>query len=254
MRGGLAGRRVLGLFPHPDDETYAAAGLLAWCAAQGAAVRLAAATRGEAGWDRHRRLRGAALAAHRSAELAAACAALGAAPPLCFDLPDGGLAHVDHAAAAAAVATYLRAWRPHLVVTLGRDGAYGHRDHLAWTAMVETAVTALPPEAAPRLLQAAFPRGLWSPVCRLGQRAGVVAPEIDADCVGIARDAADLRLDVRAWRAAKLAACAAHDSQLDLRDGSLFRRVLEPLLDEEWFTAAAGPPLPPGHTDPFAGL
>jgi N-acetyl-1-D-myo-inositol-2-amino-2-deoxy-alpha-D-glucopyranoside deacetylase len=246
---------VLGLFPHPDDETYSAAGLLAWCAAQGAEVHLAAATRGERGWDRHKRIAsGPQLAAHRSGELAAACAALGIAAPVCFDLPDGGVSSVDHAAAAAGVATYLRALRPDLIVTLGRDGAYGHKDHLAWTAIVERAVHTLPAEQTPRLLHAAFPRGLFTRVSQLGKRVGAVADDFDSDAVGIAADAAALRLDVRALRDAKLASCLAHDSQLDVAPGTYFRRVLEPLLDEEWFEVAAGPPLPAAATDPFAGL
>lgn len=248
-------KRVLGLFPHPDDETYAAAGMLAWCAAQGAEVHLGTATRGERGWDRHKLIpSGARLAAHRSAELAAACTALGVAPPVCFDLPDGGVPDVDRAAAAAALTTHLRALRPDLVVTLGGDGAYGHRDHLAWTAIVDAAVQALPAAATPRLLHAVFPRGLFTRVSQLGKRGGAVAADFDSDAVGVARDAVQLRLDVRPLRDAKLASCLAHDSQLDVAPGSYFRRVLEPLLEEEWFVVAAGAPLAPGTTDPFAGL
>ncbi|MDX2169681.1 MAG: PIG-L family deacetylase [Deltaproteobacteria bacterium] len=243
------------MFPHPDDETYSAAGLLAWCAARGAAVHLASATRGERGWDRHKRIAsGAHLAAHRSGELAAACAALGVAPPVCFDLPDGGVSDIDRAAAAAGVGTHLRALRPDLIVTLGRDGAYGHRDHLAWTAIVEAAVALLPDAERPRLLHAAFPRGLFTRVAQLGKRVGAVADDFDADGVGVAREAVALRLDVRPLRDAKLASCLAHDSQLDVAPGSFFRRVLEPLLEEEWFVVAAGPPLPAATSDPFAGL
>jgi hypothetical protein len=51
MAGGDTTRRVLGCFPHPDDEIFAA-GLLAWCADRGAEVHLLTATRGEAGTDR----------------------------------------------------------------------------------------------------------------------------------------------------------------------------------------------------------
>ena len=32
----LAGHRLLAVFAHPDDESLAAGGLLAWCAARGA--------------------------------------------------------------------------------------------------------------------------------------------------------------------------------------------------------------------------
>lgn len=250
----LAGRRVVGLFPHPDDESYAAGGLLAWCAAGGATVTLVCATRGERGTDR----RGAAhspsaLAAVRSAELAAACRALGAEAPLFCDLPDGGLADVDRAAAVAMVRAHLLRLRPHLAVTLGADGAYGHRDHLAWTAIVGAAVGTLPPGTTPRLLHAVFPRGLFAPVWRLAQRAGALGA-IELDALGIEPAAVHLHLDVRAVRAQKLAALAAHDSQLDVRPGTLLRHIVRPLLREEWFVVASGPPLPAGAVDPFGGM
>ena len=70
----------------------------------------------------------------------------------------------------------------------------------------------------------------------------------------VTRDAVELCLDVRPLRDAKLASCLAHDSQLDVAPGSFFRRVLEPLLEEEWFVVTAGKPFAPGATDPFAGL
>jgi len=249
-----AGRRVLGCFPHPDDETYAAAGLLAWCARRGAEVHLLCATRGERGSDRRGRLAGAALAAVRSAELAASCAALGIVPPRFADLPDGGVGGVDRADAVARVDAHLQRLRPHLVVTLGPDGAYGHPDHLAWTAIVDAAVDALPVTRTPRLLHAVFPRRLFAPVAHLAQRAGVVADSVDPDALGIDRGDAHLRLDVRAAAACKLAAAAAHGSRLDSTPPSFFRHLLAPLLAEEWFRVARGVPLPAGANDPFAGL
>lgn len=246
-------RRLLACFPHPDDETYAAGGLLAWCADHGIAVRLLCATRGEAGFDRHGRLTpGPALAAARSEELAAACAALGIEAPRFADLPDGGLATVDRGAARAVLAAELAAFAPQVVVSLGRDGAYGHRDHLAWTALVEAAVRAEPRPL--RLLHAAFARGHLAPLHRLAQRAGAIDDGITADMLGVDTAAVDWRLDVRPYAERKLAACAAHGSQLDCRPGSFFRRLLEPLLVEEWYVGAAGPPLPAGAADPFAGL
>lgn len=253
MIGPAAGRRVLGCFPHPDDEVFAG-GLLAWCAGRGATVELFCATRGERGVDRRGLLPpGAQLAAWRSDELAASCAALGIAAPRFAELPDGGVADADRAAAAGLVAAQLQRLRPHLVVTLDADGAYGHRDHVAWTAIVAAAVRAADDAGRPRLLHAVFPRRHFARLWALARRAGV-AVDLDPERLGVDVAAADLRLDVRAQARRKLAACAAHDSQLDLATGSFFRRLFDPLRDQEWYQVAAGPPLPAGAGDPFAAL
>jgi len=245
--------RVLGCFPHPDDEIFAS-GLLAWCADHGAEVHLLCATRGERGSDRRGVLpSGAELAALRSGELAGSCAALGIAPPAFAELPDGGVGDADRAAAVALVVEHLTRLRPALVVTLGPDGAYGHRDHLAWTAIVTAAVRALSADAAPRLLHAVFPRGHFARLYELGRRAAAVA-ELDPAQLGIDADRVELRLDVRGLAERKLEAARAHDSQLDVTPGSFFRRLYAPLLEEEWFVVAHGPPLPAGAADPLAGL
>lgn len=251
MSGSSAARRVLGCFPHPDDEMFAG-GLLAWCAERGAIVELLCATRGEKGTDRRGTLPpGPELAAWRSRELAAACAALGIGGPHFAELPDGGVADADRAAAVALVGVHLERLRPDLVVTLDADGAYGHRDHVAWTAIVADAVRARP--TPPRLLHTVFPRGHFARVWELGRRAGAVV-ELDPQRLGMDVAAADLRLDIRAQAARKLAACTAHDSQLDVAPGSFFRRLFAPLMEVEWYVVAAGPPLPAGAGDPFAGL
>jgi LmbE family N-acetylglucosaminyl deacetylase len=249
--------RVLGLFPHPDDEAYAAGGLLAHCAAAGAEVRIVCATRGEAGTDRRGvAAPGGALAALRTRELEASCRALEIGSPELLDLPDGGLAAIDADAAAAELTRRIAAVDPALVVTLGPDGVYGSLDHMAWTAVVSATVEPLSPP--PRLLHAVFPRRLFTPLCRaLARRRGprLVAAS-DPDRLGVDARTADLRFDLRPQRARKLAAITAHASQL--RDGdpySLFLPgIVSRLLDEEWYVVAHGPALPADATDPLAGL
>jgi len=253
MAAEASSRRVLGCFPHPDDEMFAS-GILAWCADRGAEVHLLCATRGERGTDRHGRITSdAALAMHRSGELAAACAELGIAPPAFAELPDGGVATANRDRAVALVQDHVRRLRPALVVSLGPDGAYGHRDHLAWTEIVTAAVRGLPAAEKPRLLHAVFPRRHFARLYELGRKAGAVA-ELDPDELGVDADQVQLRLDVRPLAERKLAGCRAHDSQLDVEPGSFFRRIFAPLLEEEWYVVADGPPLPAGATDPFAGL
>lgn len=230
---------ALGVFPHPDDEAYAAGGLLALAARRGARVLIACATAGEAGGAARRR------------ELEASCEALGAEPPLWLGLRDGA---VDRGAPEV-FATLLAETRPRLVVTLGGDGAYGHVDHLACTRLLGTAIAAVPPAERPRLLHAEFPRGVFGKVCRALRRSGAapIDPAIAPDELGIAPARAELRLDIRAVRDAKLAAIAAHVSQLPGGDPFAFLRggVVEHLLDEELYTVADGPPLPRGAADPF---
>lgn len=261
--GAAAGLRVLGVFAHPDDEAFAAGGLLALAATGGAHVIVACATRGESAV-----LQGAAgyvgqtVAEVRAAELAASCRALGAAEPWLLDLPDGGLAAMDAGAGQACVARVLDHVQPDLVVTLGVDGAYGHTDHLACTAWVRAAVAAMPLEARPRLLLAAFPRGMFVPVWqRLRRVAGVsIAPGVDADALGVPVSVVDVRLDVRPVAAHKRAALAAHRSQLPGGDPMRFlapalpRTAVAQLMDEEWYVHADGPALPAGSGDVLAGL
>lgn len=266
-----AGRRVLAILPHPDDEAYSAAGTLARAVAGGAAVTLFAATHGEHGVDHDTHLSpGADLAIKRARELTAAAAVLGAGPSVVLDLPDTALSEVDPNKLLDVLVLTIRARVPDVVVTLGFDGAYGHKDHLALTAAVFRAVRTIDrdnqrarlegaePTPAPRLLLAAFPQGLFAPLHRGLRRfrGGALVAEMPESAIGVAREAADLVVDIRAVRDTKLATIAAHRSQL--RDGDprslLGPGVVDALLDEEWFTCAAGPPLPAGATSPFAGL
>ncbi|HWN71252.1 MAG TPA: PIG-L family deacetylase, partial [Haliangium sp.] len=244
--GSWAGLRVLGVFAHPDDESFSSGGLLALATAGGAEATVACATRGEAGARRGQGYTGQSVGDVRVRELSAACRALGAQPPRFLGLPDGGLAGVDAAAGQAYVTDLLADVRPHLVVTLGPDGAYGHADHLACTAWVRAAVAAMAPAGRPRLLLAVFPQGMFAPVWRrLRQMAGVaIASEIVAAGLGVPAAAADLRLDIHAVAARKQAALAAHRSQLPDGDPMRFlspalpRAAMVQLMAEEWFVHA----------------
>jgi LmbE family N-acetylglucosaminyl deacetylase len=242
-------RTIAAVVAHPDDESYAFAGTLAKAVIDGARAFVVAATRGEGGWDLSgAQRRGAALAAVRTEELAASCDAIGAAPPRFLELPDGGVAERE-AEGAARLRAVLAELAPDVVLTLGPDGAYGHVDHLATTRMVTAAADAR------RVLHAAFAPGVFAPFFRLMRRH---APEVlgvdDESALG--EPEADLEVDVTAVRDRKLAAVAAHRSQV--RDGDPHRFLVDGLVDRllavERYRLASGPPLPAGARDPFEGL
>ena len=136
-----AGRcRLLGVFAHPDDETFCAGGTFARYAEQGAEIMVVSATRGQAGQIRdaaagNRRT----IAAVREAELRLACERLGITTVRCLDYVDGTLADAGFSALVDEVAEIIGEFRPDVVITFGPDGGYGHPDHVTISAVTTAA-------------------------------------------------------------------------------------------------------------------
>src|SRR5439155_12043827 len=104
----LAGRTVLAVFAHPDDESLACGGTLARLADAGVRVILLCASRGEAGSISDPALvPDGDLGGVRTRELTAAAAILGVRDVLVLDHPDGDLRWDDvpelHAAVVGAI-------------------------------------------------------------------------------------------------------------------------------------------------------
>ena len=134
------GRRLLGIFAHPDDETFCAGGTFARYAEYGAEIMVVSATRGQAGQIRdaavgNRRT----IAAVREAELRLACERLGISQVRCLDHVDGTLADAEFSVLVAEVAEVICEFRPHVVITFGADGGYGHPDHVTISAVTTAA-------------------------------------------------------------------------------------------------------------------
>jgi LmbE family N-acetylglucosaminyl deacetylase len=127
---------------HPDDESLATGGTLAKYAAEGVATHLLTATRGERGrfGDRGERPGPEVVGQTREAELRAAARELGVREVTVLGYPDGGVDGVDPILAQQAIAEHLRRVKPHVVITFGPDGAYGHPDHIAISQLTTAAV------------------------------------------------------------------------------------------------------------------
>ena len=132
--------RLLGIFAHPDDETFCAGGTFARYADQGAEIMVVSATRGQAGQIRdaaagNRRT----IAAVREAELRLACQRLGITKVRCLDYVDGTLADAELSALVEEVAEVICEFGPDIVITFGPDGGYGHPDHVTISAVTTAA-------------------------------------------------------------------------------------------------------------------
>jgi len=164
--------RLLGIFAHPDDETFCAGGTFARYAELGAEIMVVSATRGQAG-----QIRDAAvgnrhtIAAVREAELRLACERLGIARVRCLDYVDGALGDAEFYALVDEVVDVICEFRPDVVITFGPEGGYGHPDHVTISAVTTAAcqrtadpgrrgrTVTRPLRSPPRLYYRYFPSG-----------------------------------------------------------------------------------------------
>ncbi|MBI4134467.1 MAG: PIG-L family deacetylase [Candidatus Terrybacteria bacterium] len=158
-------RKLLLVFAHPDDETFATGGTAALATRRGFEVYSVCATRGEEGAIA-REAQGvsrAELPGVRERELREAASILGIREVACLDYRDGLLKSIPAKEGRDKVAERMRAARPHVTITFSpQDGITGHWDHRTigqWTtdAFHEVSAQGMLPENA-RLYWVAIPR------------------------------------------------------------------------------------------------
>ncbi|GAA2561274.1 N-acetyl-1-D-myo-inositol-2-amino-2-deoxy-alpha-D-glucopyranoside deacetylase [Pseudonocardia hydrocarbonoxydans] len=269
------GRRIVLVHAHPDDETLTTGGTVAaLCAAPDTAVTLVTCTLGEQGEVIPEALRGLAadgadqLGGYRIGELAAACAALGLTDHRFLGgagrWRDSGMALAGHGVRAAtpehlhprafaapgalddqvdALVEVLAEVEPHVVVTYGADGGYGHPDHVRAHDVTVAAVARVPA----RLFHTVVARSsLDAGLAELAGTPGVPFRIPAPDELPSVPDAeVTTRVDVSGVREARIAAMRAHATQIsvwqagDVVAYAMSNGVAQPLLDVEEFT---GPP------------
>jgi LmbE family N-acetylglucosaminyl deacetylase len=141
----MAAKRVLlGVFAHPDDESFGPGATLARYAAEGADVHIVIATDGIAGSVEDPKFlqQQESLAQIRSAELARAVVALGATSVWSLPYEDSGMRGTPENNNPAALIQqpvekvtlellgYIRRLRPTVILTHDPYGGYGHPDHI----------------------------------------------------------------------------------------------------------------------------
>jgi LmbE family N-acetylglucosaminyl deacetylase len=125
--------RLMCVLAHPDDETLGNGSTLAKYAAEDVEIHLVTATRGERGWNGDEKdFPGLeALGKIRETELRCAAQTLGIHRVYFLDYTDGELDQADPGEAVGKIAGHIREVKPHVVLTFGPEGAYGHPDHIA---------------------------------------------------------------------------------------------------------------------------
>lgn len=120
---------ILGVWAHPDDESFTCAGIMAAAIENGQTVICITATRGEAGVQDESRWPPSQLGEIRAAELADALRILGVKHHHWLGYPDGGCADVNPKDAVEKIKQLIDRYSPDTILTFGPDGMTGHPDH-----------------------------------------------------------------------------------------------------------------------------
>jgi N-acetyl-1-D-myo-inositol-2-amino-2-deoxy-alpha-D-glucopyranoside deacetylase len=292
-------RRLLTVHAHPDDESIGTGATMAYYAAAGAAVTLLTCTLGEEGevLVPELELLGAGhadqLGGYRIGELTAAMRHLGVSDHRFLGGPgrfrDSGMMdtpangkqrafwRASHDAAlfdeaVSAAAEVIREVRPQVVVTYDPNGDYGHPDHIMAHRVTTAAV-----DAAARVSPGApgdpwqVSKVYWTCVPRSVLRQGFETLKESASSFfgvervedlpfGVEDDEVTTVIDATGFGEAKLAALAAHATQISV-DGPFFalsNKLGREVLAVEYFRLARGEPGPDRdarglETDLFSG-
>lgn len=277
---------LLGVFAHPDDESFGPGGSMARYAAEGKQVHIIIATDGIAGSveDPKHLVSHDTLAQVRSTELSNAIVALGVTSVWSLPYRDSGMRNTPenfHPEAllqqpidvlTQELADYIRRLQPAVIVTHDPYGGYGHPDHIRLCETVTAAFHLVRSEAGrakqnycgpQKLYYTAFDKRMLKMVVTimplLGKDPTAIGRNKDINLVEISRwdTPVHAQINVERYLAQKNAASQAHASQYS--GGPAFLRVLpqflrQRFLSNETFTRAYPAPNGKVETDLFAGV
>lgn len=121
---------ILGVWAHPDDETFTSAGIMAAAVRNGQRVICVTATKGEAGVQDKSRWPANKLGNIRQQELEDALNILGVQNHHWLDFRDGCCEERGHEGMLC-ICKFIEDHQPDTILTFGHDGMTGHPDHTA---------------------------------------------------------------------------------------------------------------------------
>jgi LmbE family N-acetylglucosaminyl deacetylase len=208
------------VFAHPDDESLGTGGTLAKYAAEGVETYVLTATRGEHGrfGDGGVRPDDEVVGRTREAELRAAAKELGVRDVTVLGYPDGGLDAVDAVVAQTAIAEHLQRIKPHVVITFGPEGAYGHPDHVAISQLTTAAVVAAADgdHAVSKLYYIAWTAAKWAAYQSALKKLTSTVDGVERRVVPSADWAITTRIDTSAFWPMAWRAVQCHQTQMSV--------------------------------------
>lgn len=132
---------IVGIWAHPDDETWSSAGIMAAAIQNGQRVVVITLTHGDAGKTADEtRFPQANLRNIRAQELQAALDAVGVTEYFLLEYADGTLAEANEKDSIAELSALCCSIRPDTILTFAPDGITGHDDHKAVAKFATTMV------------------------------------------------------------------------------------------------------------------
>jgi LmbE family N-acetylglucosaminyl deacetylase len=120
---------ILGIWAHPDDETFCAAGIMAQAVKNGQTVVCVTATKGEKGVQDTERWPVETLGETRAQELDQAMKTLGITQHHWLDYHDGECNEIEVSEACEKLQKLIEQYKPDSILTFGPEGMTGHPDH-----------------------------------------------------------------------------------------------------------------------------
>jgi LmbE family N-acetylglucosaminyl deacetylase len=121
---------ILGIWAHPDDESWSSAGLMKLAKLNGQKVGLVTATNGEAGesadenkWPKER------LGEIRKKELENCLCYIGDVEQFWLGYKDGKMVNTNAQSAVDEIVSIIKVFKPDTVITFEPNGITGHEDH-----------------------------------------------------------------------------------------------------------------------------
>lgn len=274
---------LLGIFAHPDDESFGSGGTLARYAREGKAVHVIIATDGIAGSveESTKLADHESLAQIRSAELSNAAVALGVTSIWSLPYRDSGMRNTEAnhhpdtlvqqplPAITQTLINYIERLQPDVIVTHDPFGGYGHPDHVRCCEATTAAFHQIRSQGSadgyrPRkLYYSAFDKRMLKIIVKImplfRQDPSKIGRNQDINLVEISRweTPVHTKIDVEPYLPYKMQASEAHASQYS--GGPAFVRFIPSVLRRnfmryETYTRAFPAPSQAIEYDLFAGL
>lgn len=228
---------VLVIVAHPDDESFLFAGASLKLAEQGKRLVLICATRGEKGSPSlPRPVSTKQMSQIREEELRAAGKILKINIIECLNYQDGKLAETDFDRLTKTLARRIEKYKPELILTFGQEGISGHKDHIT-IGRAAAAAAKMAKHKVREIWRACRPASLTREFNEFLGRIRVHHAHFHQKLLKGVPDKKLKRLDIRKYRAKKLAALKQHKSQIAkvLKQWRRFPRIKKSFLDFEYY-------------------